>query len=358
MIDVVVPARDEGALVGACVRSALVGSADLDVRVVVVANGCSDDTAERAREAGAVVVETAGEGKAAALNVGLGHCREGAVVFLDADTVLTPGTLGAMAAALDVPRPRLVGPRPLLVEPDGWLARGFAAVWTRLPGVADDVVGAGCYAVNAAGRDLVPAFPDVVADDAWARTRFAERVVAGTFLFVLPRGRELVDVVRRWRDGNAALPESPSASTARNLTFIARRPRLWPRLPAFLAVLVLGRRRRGWARADGVRQPGRMASSYTFLTSATPADDAYDQLYAVASRFPRAGVYGAGPGELVRYGKPVGVALVETALWERIGRPTDLGVLHTRSRAVGATPMTTPLARFTAPRPGLASAAT
>ncbi|MBM7773366.1 hypothetical protein JOD54_003570 [Actinokineospora baliensis] len=344
-VDVVVPARDEGALVGACVRSVLAGSAGLDVRVVVVANGCSDDTGERAREAGAVVVETAGEGKAAALNVGLAHCRSGAVVFLDADTVLTPGALGAMARALDVPRPRLVGPRPLLVEPSGWLARSFAAVWLRLPGVAGDVVGAGCYAVNAAGRALVPEFPDVVADDAWVRTRFEERVVAGTFLFVLPSGRELINVVRRWRDGNAALPESPSAGTGINLAFVARRPRLWPYLPGFLAVLALGRRQRGWARSEAVRHTGRMASSYTFLTETTPTADAYEQLHTLASRFPQAGLYGAGPGDLVRRGRPVGVALVETRLWDRVGRPTDLGTLYARARAVGATPMTTPLAR-------------
>ncbi|SES39182.1 glycosyltransferase family 2 protein [Actinokineospora terrae] len=342
-VDVVVPARDEGALVGAGVRSVFAGSAGLDVRVIVVANGCTDDTAERAREAGATVVEVAGEGKAAALNVGLARCRDGAVVFLDADTVLLPGTLARMAAAMDAPEPRLVGPRPLVVRPTGWLARSFSAVWTRLPAVTGDVVGAGCYAINAAGRALVPRFPDVVADDAWVRMQFRERIVAGEFLLVFPEGRELVDVVRRWRDGNAALPEAPSAGAGQNLGFVLRNPALWLRLPGFMAVLALGRRQRGWARSEGVRVAGRMAPGYTFLTEGTPVEGAYERLYALASRFPGAGVYGGGVSGDVRFGKPRGAALVETRLWERIGRPSGLGELWVRARAAGATPMVLPL---------------
>nr|WP_285611912.1 glycosyltransferase [Actinokineospora globicatena] len=338
-----VPARNEGALVGASVRSVFVGSAGLDVRVIVVANGCTDDTAERAREAGAIVFEVAGEGKAAALNAGLARCRDGAVVFLDADTVLMPGALARMAEAMDVPRPRLVGPRPLVVRPSGWLARSFAAVWTRLPAVAGDVVGAGCYAINAAGRALVDRFPDVVADDAWVRTRFRERIVAGEFLLVFAEGRELVDVVRRWRDGNAALAEAPSAGAGANLRFALRNPGLWLRLPGFLAVLVLGRKQRGWARSEGVRVGGRMAPEYTFLAEGEPAEGAYEQLHALASRFPGAGVYGGWAGDDVRLGRPRGVALVETRLWDRVGKPAGVDELYSRVRAVGVTPMVMPV---------------
>ncbi|GAA3043333.1 glycosyltransferase family 2 protein [Actinokineospora globicatena] len=343
-VDVVVPARDEGALVGACVRSVFVGSEGVDVLVIVIANGCSDDTAERAREAGAFVVEVAGEGKAAALNEGLARCRDNtAVVFLDADTVLLPGTLAQMASAMDAPEPRLVGPRPLVVRPSGWLARSFAAVWTRLPAVTGDVIGAGCYAINAAGRTLVDRFPDVVADDAWARTRFQKRIVAGEFFLVFPEGRELAHVVRRWRDGNASLPSAPSAGTGQNLGFALRNPTLWPRLPGFLAVLALGRKHHGWARSNGVRTATRMAPAYTFLTDGPTTPGARERLYALASRLPTASLYGGGPTPDIRPGKPHHAALVETRLWERMGKPKTFDDLWSRARAAGATPLVLPL---------------
>ncbi|GLZ41370.1 glycosyltransferase [Actinokineospora sp. NBRC 105648] len=351
MIDVVVPARDEGALIGACLRSVSAPG----VRVVVVADGCSDDTAERAAEAGAEVVETAARGKAAALNTGLSRCRDGAaVVFLDADTVLTPGTTEALARVLDTPRPLLAAPRPLLVRPTGRLGRDFAAVWTRLPGVEGDVIGAGCYAVSAAGRERWSEFPPIVADDAFVRTLFApdERVVVreGAFLLVLPEGRELVDVVRRWRSGNAALETSPSVDRTGNLRVVARRPGLWPHLPGFAAVLAAGKLRSttGWARASRLREVGRPAAEYTLVVdpSVTPAADARAQLETLAWRFPAACVYGAGEGTVVRRGKPAGLALAETRLWERAGKPDRVATLCERAAALGARPLITPLATY------------
>ncbi|PPK66453.1 glycosyltransferase [Actinokineospora auranticolor] len=355
-LDVVVPARDEGALVGACVRGVLAGAEEVDVRVLVVANGCSDDTAERARAAGAEVFETPVPGKAAALNAGLRRCREeSAVVFLDADTVLTPGTTRALSMALDTPLPRLVSPRPLLVRPTGLLARGYSEVWSRLPGVTDDVVGAGCYAVSAAGRARWSVFPPLVADDAYVRMLFQrhEREVLseGAFLLVLPEGRELVRVVRRWRDGNAALPDSPSVSTGGNLRAVVRSPRLWPYLPAFAGVLAMSRLRKpdlAWARAEKVREVGRPAPGYTLVVDpeVEAAADARAQLAALAARFPDARLYGAALGGPIRRGTPIGVALVDTLLWRNAGKPATVAQLFTRASGPGVTPMITPLARF------------
>ena len=142
----------------------------------------------------------------------------------------------------------------MLVRPTTWLARGFAKIWSALPAVSGQVIGGGCYAVNPAGRARWDTFPDVVADDAFVRSQFSrsEQCLAGSFPLVLPEGRELVSVVRRWRSGNAALPASPSAGLSRNLAAIARRPRLWPYLPAFATVLS-GRHRPGWSRAESTR---------------------------------------------------------------------------------------------------------
>jgi hypothetical protein len=270
-LDVVVPAHDERSLIGACLRAVLCDADGLDLRVVVVANGCTDGTPEVVRAVAAraarpgrqvVLVETAVAGKAAALNAADAHRRGCSVVYLDADTVLTPGTLRALAAALDAtPAARLVMPRPLLVRPRRRLGRDFAAVWTRLPAVAGQVVGAGCYAVNPGGRARWAALPELWADDAFVRSRFApaERHVIddGAFLLTLPEGRELIRVVGRWHRGNAELPypDSPAAGTLDNLAAVLARPALWPHLPGFLLVTLAARLARTdrWPRADRLR---------------------------------------------------------------------------------------------------------
>ncbi|MEV4314469.1 glycosyltransferase family 2 protein [Actinocrispum sp. NPDC049592] len=250
MIDVVIPAHNEETLIRACIWSAL----GPGVQVIVVADGCTDDTVEAASLPGVTVISLPRSGKAAALNAAEPYRRGCPVVYLDADTVLTPGSLQAIASALDTPSPRLAGPAPLLVRPRSRLTRSFAKVWSALPAVAGQVIGGGCYAVNAAGRARWDKFPDVVADDAFVRGQFSphEQALAGSFLLVLPEGRELISVVRRWRSGNAALPSSPSAGLRKNLAFVARKPSLWPHLPAFATVLT-GRSRPGWSRASSLR---------------------------------------------------------------------------------------------------------
>ncbi len=106
--DVVVPAHDEAADVGATVESLL--SIDYPrslFRVVVVADNCTDDTADRARAAGADVFV-----RDDASRIGKGHAlafafekltaeqRADAVVVVDADTVVSPNLLRAFSARI------------------------------------------------------------------------------------------------------------------------------------------------------------------------------------------------------------------------------------------------------------------
>ncbi|MDN5797557.1 MAG: glycosyltransferase family 2 protein [Intrasporangium sp.] len=249
----VIPAHNEEALLPACLRAVLTTTGP-SLRVIVVANGCTDATvsaanAERAlaRERGheLVVVEIECAGKVRALNIGDTYCRGCSVVYLDADTVLLPGSLASVHAVLSAPGPRLTAPVPVLVRPLLRLTRAYAAIWSQLPGVANDVVGAGCYAANPAGRRRWGTFPDVVADDLFVRTRFdpTERVVApeGGFLLVMPEGRDLVTVLRRWRWGNRQLAAGGQRSAVRRWQrgprhFGMTGPRTWFHWPGFLLV--------------------------------------------------------------------------------------------------------------------------
>jgi 1,2-diacylglycerol 3-beta-glucosyltransferase len=108
-IAVVVPAHDEEAGIADTVRSLL----DLDYprekfRVLVVADNCSDQTAQRAREAGAKVSvrdDQGRRGKGYALEHAFDRIlRDGwaaAAVVVDADTVVSKNLLRAFAARLE-----------------------------------------------------------------------------------------------------------------------------------------------------------------------------------------------------------------------------------------------------------------
>jgi 1,2-diacylglycerol 3-beta-glucosyltransferase len=106
--DLVVPAHNEAAGIAATVHSLLAVDYPAALRrVVVVADNCSDDTAARAREAGAQVLERTDaerRGKGYALAHAFSHClAEGfadAVVVVDADTVVSKNLLGAFGARL------------------------------------------------------------------------------------------------------------------------------------------------------------------------------------------------------------------------------------------------------------------
>ncbi len=101
---VVVPAHNEQALIRQCVNSLLDQSAS-EVRVLVVAHNCSDETALRAEAAGATVLVLNDDvgGKGNALDFGFRHAlAAGAqgVLVIDADSVVSPNLTQEIAARL------------------------------------------------------------------------------------------------------------------------------------------------------------------------------------------------------------------------------------------------------------------
>jgi len=104
---VVVPAHDEEAGIADCVRSLLACARPPNgARVLVVADNCSDGTADAARAAGAEVLvrdDAERRGKGFALELAFGHVMSDpeveAVLVVDADTQVQDNLLVAMASA-------------------------------------------------------------------------------------------------------------------------------------------------------------------------------------------------------------------------------------------------------------------
>lgn len=207
---VVIAAHNEAAVIERTLRTLLAGAPAGSLDVTVVANGCTDQTAQVAAAVpGVRVVELAAASKPAALNAGDRVANGFPRVYLDADIPITAADLGRVVAALDtclaaVPARRLdLTGRPLAV-------RCYYAIHARLPVFATGLFGRGVIALSEAGRARFGEFPDVVADDLFLDAQFTpseKRVVTEVSSVVATprRTRDLVRRLARVRAGNAAL---------------------------------------------------------------------------------------------------------------------------------------------------------
>lgn len=216
-LSVILPASNEAALIGRCL-SALLGSVWTHPRppeVIVIANGCRDDTAARARALipgfaargwPLRVIDRAEGGKLAALDAGDAVARGGVRVYLDADVTVDPALLTQLCDALSGPAPRYASGR-LHITAKGAVSRAYARLWRRVPFMAQGVPGCGVFAVSAAGRARWGAFPDIISDDTFVRLCFApqERVaVSAPYDWPIAEGFGALVRVRRRQDAGVA----------------------------------------------------------------------------------------------------------------------------------------------------------
>src|ERR1700739_295220 len=87
MISIVIPARNESAVIARTLRAITTDALPDELDVIVVCNGCTDDTATIARGFGtaARVIETAVGNKTHALNLGDQSARSFPRIYVDAD---------------------------------------------------------------------------------------------------------------------------------------------------------------------------------------------------------------------------------------------------------------------------------
>ncbi|MBV6635253.1 MAG: glycosyltransferase [Mameliella sp.] len=200
-VSIILPASNEAALIGGCLEALLAsdgpgdhGPGDHGVEVIVVANGCRDDTAGLARAFAArmaargwnlEVIERPAGGKPGALNAGDAAASGAIRIYLDADVTVTPDLLTQLVTALDVDAPRYASGR-VEIAAEGAISRAYARIWRRVPFMRDVVPGCGLFAVNAAGRARWGAFPEIISDDIYVRLQFR------------PRERQGVPAPYRW----------------------------------------------------------------------------------------------------------------------------------------------------------------
>ncbi|MBM1220412.1 glycosyltransferase family 2 protein [Ponticoccus sp. SC2-23] len=216
MLSVIIPAHNEESLIGPCLE-ALSRSEPIAMpaEVIIVANGCSDNTvaeayAQRPRIEAAGwafrVIDLAQGGKPRALTAGDRAANGTIRAYLDADVTVSPGLLPQIVGVLDTATPRYASGAIRIVG-KGPISRAYARLWAKVPYMATTVPGCGFFAMNAAGRARWQDWPDVIADDLFARLNFApdERVsVAAPYEWPIAQGFARLVRVRRRQDAGVA----------------------------------------------------------------------------------------------------------------------------------------------------------
>ncbi|WP_066942295.1 glycosyltransferase [Microtetraspora fusca] len=276
MISVVIPAHNEARVIGRLLDALLRDARHGEFDVVVVANGCTDDTADVAeRHAGGDphvrVLTTPVASKREALRLGDAAARGFPRLYVDADVTLDTAAARALATRLTGPgAPLAAAPeRRLALAGRPWTVRAYYEVWSRLPQVRNGLFARGAIGVNREGNDRIRALPLVMADDLAASLAFrdAERAILSGVWAVIHPPRTFADLLRRRIRAATGVGElervagagAPSARTApRDLVAVAaREPRLLPAVALFVAVAVLAR--------FGARAPLRAGDFDTWL---------------------------------------------------------------------------------------------
>jgi glycosyltransferase involved in cell wall biosynthesis len=256
MISIVVPAHNEGSVIARTLSTwlGICGSDEMDV--VVVCNGCTDDTASVARrfEPAVRVIESDVASKTYALNLGDQISRFFPRIYVDADIVITADAVRALADRLRRGDVLAVAPTPDIdLTGCSWPVRLYFSIRDRLPSARQGFGGSGVYALSETGRKRFAQFPDVIADDTFVRLQFKpdERETLRSVksrVFPARTIRQLIAIRTRAHAGTFELirrfPELSANSGETNkraLIGLFKHPRLWPGLAVFCYVNTVAR---------------------------------------------------------------------------------------------------------------------
>lgn len=225
----------------------------LGLEVVVVANGCTDRTAEVARRNGVSVLETPLPSKVRALALGDASVKTFPRLYVDGDVVLTRHDVEQLCAGLDSHVHAVAPERDISFEGCSFLVRSYYAVWRRLPGVREELYGRGVLAVDEEGWKKICQWPEVLSDDLFIAMSFSldeRQVVRSAKVVIVPPRRYRDLLLRRIRiaSGNALLARGngpqlrgsgASIGTLARMTW--RDPRLIPSALVFTATTLIAR---------------------------------------------------------------------------------------------------------------------
>lgn len=258
MTSIIIPAHDEASVIHKTLDCLTEGAQETDwqkdYEIIVVCNGCTDNTADICRTySGVKVVESEIGNKAHAMNLGDEHAAGFPRIYLDADIVTDRASMVAVADVLKNGEADLAAPS-FQIDLDGCTlaVRSFYKVWLELPYFKEQLIGAGVYALSEQGRKAFGEFPDLFSEDEYIRLLFPKErrqvVKEAWFRFRPPTNLgALLKIRSRHQRGNYQLQKlypdlwKRKEPTSGVLGTLARRPDLWPWVVPYSTVVLITR---------------------------------------------------------------------------------------------------------------------
>jgi glycosyltransferase involved in cell wall biosynthesis len=258
MISVIIPAHNESSVIARILKAMTGGAQPGELDLIVVCNGCTDDTAAVARRfrPPVRVIETDIASKTHALNLGDEAAQGFPRIYADADVVITLDSIRRLTRRLKRGDLLAVAPTPNFdLAGCSWAVRACFDIRSRLPSAQEGIGGSGVYALSEAGRGRFRQFPTLTADDGYVRIQFLEEEretirSASSTVFPPRTLKHLIATKTRAHYGSFELAsrfprlwQNRGESNNRSLIRLFKNPRLWFKLAIYCLVTTIAKRR-------------------------------------------------------------------------------------------------------------------
>jgi glycosyltransferase involved in cell wall biosynthesis len=258
MISIIIPAHNEGSVIARGLKQVIDGAAPNEIEVIVVCNGCTDNTASVARSFGppVKVIVTEISGKTHALNLGDQVATGSTRFYVDADVVIKYEAIQQLANRLKSGDVLAIAPKPTFeLESCSWSVRSYYEIRSLLPSAQEGIGGSGVYALSEAGRKRLGEFPALIADDGYVRIHFQDNereTLASAHSTVFPPQtlKDLIVTKTRSHYGSfeleklhPALWKNRGESNNKSLIRLFNSPSLWLKLAVYCSITIIARRR-------------------------------------------------------------------------------------------------------------------
>lgn len=198
MISIIIPAYNEESVLSRCLDSVLRDAKTNEFEIIVVCNGCIDNTKKIAESYGdkVVVFNTEQASKTLALNIGDENAHHFPRFYLDADIIITTDSIRKVAISLEDGASLAAAPKINFdTSKASFMVKQFYKVWQFNP-YFTNMIGSGLYALSKKGRSKFGAFPAIISDDEYMRIHFKDKerktVDSCSFTVVSPKNLNIL----------------------------------------------------------------------------------------------------------------------------------------------------------------------
>ncbi len=177
-VSVIIPAHNEASVISACLKPLLENSFLDNNQVIVVCNGCLDETAKIVSNLSSkfICLETDIPSKSNALNLGDAVATFYPRIYLDADVVISIAAIKAMIKTLKIEGIFATSVEPkIILSKSAYFVKAYYDIWFQLPYYKAGMIGSGVYTLSEKGRNRFNKFPDIISDDGFVRCLFNEQ---------------------------------------------------------------------------------------------------------------------------------------------------------------------------------------